>query len=129
LAQQVFFAIGNIAFVCDFERILLESNSVAIAIECLTQHDEWFHMCTDAVFFLKNMAYGGILIVLRKTKGSELGREEILARGGIKATLNALWKNQVHAELAELAMNLFFDLSFSGMATNYLRSLSFFKAR
>jgi hypothetical protein len=44
----------------------------------------------------------------------ELGREEILARGGIRATLNVLWKNQLHAELAELSLNLFFDLSFSG---------------
>jgi hypothetical protein len=119
-AQQVFFAIGNIAFVCDFERVLLECNSVAITIACLNHHVECVHMCTDAIFFLKNMAYG------------ELGREEILSSGGIRATLNALWKNQTHAELAELAMNLFFDLSFSGaleeltkepVAVRYLMSI------
>eukprot|EP01127_Copromyxa_protea_P004237 TRINITY_DN1412_c0_g1_i5.p1 TRINITY_DN1412_c0_g1~~TRINITY_DN1412_c0_g1_i5.p1 ORF type:complete len:590 (+),score=85.45 TRINITY_DN1412_c0_g1_i5:72-1841(+) len=101
-AQQVFFATGNIAFVCDFEHVLLECDSVVIAIEWLTHHVESAHLCTDAIFFLKNMAYG------------ELGREEILSGGGIKATLNALWRHPTHAELAELAMNLFFDLSFSG---------------
>lgn len=45
----------------------------------------------------------------------ERGREEILRNGGIKTAMNALWKNQHHTELVELSLNLFFDLSFSGM--------------
>jgi len=46
----------------------------------------------------------------------ELGRQRILECKTIDHVLHVLWMSPEHAELVELSLNLFFDLSFSGGA-------------
>jgi hypothetical protein len=101
-AQQVFFAIGNLAFVSDFEPIILECDGVTLAAEFLRNFPDRWTMATDTIFFLKNIAYGGP------------GRDAILASGATKYVLETVWRNYTQSELVELSLNLFFDLSFSG---------------
>jgi len=103
-AQQVFFAIGNLAFVSDFEPIILQCGGVLLASDFLRKFPDRWTMATDTIFFLKNIAYG------------EPGREAILASGATKYVLETVWRNYTHSELVELSLNLFFDLSFSGGA-------------
>eukprot|EP01126_Amoeba_proteus_P011529 TRINITY_DN1465_c0_g1_i5.p1 TRINITY_DN1465_c0_g1~~TRINITY_DN1465_c0_g1_i5.p1 ORF type:complete len:356 (+),score=45.70 TRINITY_DN1465_c0_g1_i5:262-1329(+) len=115
LAQRVCFAIGNVVFICDFESLVLACEGIEIVLECMARYPYQAQMNTDAVFFLKNMAYG------------EAGREVILSNNGISHTLKALLINGTHAELAELSFNLFFDLSFSGGTEELTRQPHAFK--
>jgi len=103
LAQQVFFAIGNLAYVSDFEELILSCDGVSLAKHFLTLYSsEQWGMATDTVFFLKNVAFG------------EPGRIAILKSNIIDLVLRLLWLSPTCSELVELSANLLFDLSFSG---------------
>jgi hypothetical protein len=110
-AQQVFFAIGNLAFVSDFEPIILDCNGVALAAEFLRKFPERWTMATDTIFFLKNIAYG------------ELGREAILASGTTKYVLEAVWRNSTHSSWWNSALISFLIYPFQEVQKNLLKTL------
>jgi len=84
--------------------VILECSGIPLATQFLKNYPKEWGLATDTVFFLKNMAFG------------ELGRQRILECKTIDHVLHVLWMSPEHAELVELSLNLFFDLSFSGGA-------------
>jgi len=100
--QQICFAIGNLAFIGDFEQIIISEKGIEHVLEAMRKHEKFPLMMTDAIFFLKNFAFG------------ENGRATIIANGGIPQIVDTMANHTHHHELVELALNLLFDLSFSG---------------
>jgi len=102
VTQQICFAIGNLAYIGDFEGLILSQNGIQMVLEAMNKHALHLLMLTDAIFFLKNCAFG------------ETGRKVILESGGIAPILDAMANHMENSELIELAINILFDLSFSG---------------
>jgi len=102
LVQQICFAIGNLAFIGDFEEIIIAKKGIELVLAAMKKHSKYPLMMTDAIFFLKNCAFG------------ENGRTAIIANGGIPQIVDTMELHIKSIELLELAINLLFDLSFSG---------------
>jgi len=102
VVQQVCFAIGNVAFIGDFEQLIMSEKGIEFVLIALEKYPKQSLLLTDAIFFLKNLAYG------------ETGRNRIISNGGIPKILKVMKDNMEHPELLELAINILFDLSFSG---------------
>jgi len=103
IVQQICFAIGNLAFIGDFEEIIVnKKKGIDLVLAAMKKHQKFPLMMTDAIFFLKNFAFG------------ENGRLAIIANGGISHILTTMAMHLHSLELLELGINLLFDLSFSG---------------
>jgi hypothetical protein len=102
LIQQICFAIGNIAFIGDFESSVIAEKGIEWVLKAMRLHHAHPLMLTEAIFFLKNFAFG------------ERGRRVIIDNDGVTPILDALENNLANTELVELAINVLFDLSFSG---------------
>jgi len=107
MAKFVCFAIGNIAYIGDFEETFIKEKAIELVLSTMQRHSQYPLLQTDAVFFLKNSAYG------------EIGRKLIISNGGVEIILEAMKNHEDHSELLELSINVLFDLTFSG-AVNFI---------
>jgi len=55
LVQQICFAIGNLAFIGDFEEIIIAKKGIELVLAAMKMHDKHPLMMTDAIFFLKKL--------------------------------------------------------------------------
>lgn len=106
--QYIFFAAGNLTFICDLEKEILAKKGIAEAFFCLEAHKEHVPVISDIVFFLKNMAFG------------EKGRNKICKQQGVEKIFNILVIHSAYPELVDLSLNLLFDLTFNEDGMNQL---------
>jgi hypothetical protein len=123
-AQYIFFAMGNLAYVCDIESELLEmenkedKNWIDWAITCLEIHgiqNPLVHVMSDVLFFLKNLAFG------------ERGKEQMLKMEVMQLTFKILSNKRDYPDLIDQGMNLLFDMTFQkGMLTQLCENTEYF---
>jgi len=51
--QQICFAIGNVAFIGDFEELIIAQKGIELVLAAMRKYEQEALMLTDAIFFLK----------------------------------------------------------------------------
>lgn len=112
VVKQICFALGNIAYVGDFENVFISEDSIELVLAAMKKHSHEPQLQTETIFFLKNSAFG------------DAGRQQLLFHGGIELILNAMKNHEQHTELLELSINILFDWSFSVSVDNFMADSS-----
>lgn len=108
--QTAFFALGNLVFVGDFESVIIRLNGISTALQVIRKHFDHEGILTEAIFFLKNMAF------------SETGCETIVANSAIQLISELLMTHQKKTDLIRMLYKLVSDLTYTAHLDDLVQS-------